>query len=541
MSPHAVSWWGWLALRRARRARCALAARDLLAGDPAPARGLLAGWRFACSADLSARVLAQLQAPPRIEPVLRGALLAPEEALPTPPRPEEPSLPHLFREWLAVHAPPLEPGDAPSELAWLLDELGFLGDEIERKERLSWRAKAWSANPTDDRAAAQHWRAWLDGAPWWIRDGWERMVMPSALGAFKGILDLRAVPASRQRRVLSDVREALFHAMLGGGDKAPGWRSVAARVLETPGDAPMGGLEAVLDPKHRLLVGDCAVRRGYGATSARLLFPEARHLRDRGRLVRGLQVEQAVDLHTAMRLLHTWETLGASPQQSWRVIVQNRGRARARLRALVSAAEGPDLAAGLLGVDALAARTRDAVFRFCRDWAWQGLIDGFTLSPDFAPDGRCQPELPEQAALSEEDRRKLVAWVALVVLKGRLPHLIAWSRGAGSSKDTRWGELLSRELPGRLIDAPLPERKHRSYSGVQQTLHAELGEILEELRPQLTQIVALHPEKSLKRRFLAVLDPIWVPDVRSPDVQFSRYRENVIAALAHIDLFPGQS
>lgn len=536
-APHGrpLRWSEFLEERELRRDFCAHAAGALVAGDEAPARALMRGWRFAASPALCSRVLQLLrdrEGSPK--PRHRGALLAP--VLSPPAKPETPRMVYLHREWLFESAPPME--QAEQDLAWRLDQLGFLGDEVERKERGSWR-QPWSPNPAEDARAAAHWQELMSGKPWTIRDPWERMVMPSALSGFCFVLRLREFPDSRVQALSRDFREAFYYAMIGGKGGIPGWRSVAARVLETLEDPPVGGLERALDRHHRLLANTCAIHRGHGADSARALFPELRQTRDRVRALHGLSLEQSLDLHVAARLIETWSTGESDAPKSNRIIHQNRGRGRARLRALLGEPGGPDPGPLLLSCPALAARTRYAVRNFSAAWAWHGLRDGFTLNHDFSPDGRCEESFEEAPPLDDGELSCLRTWVTLTVLKGRLDHLHGWLQGEPGDRDTRWGELLSRDLPAPLTDPPQPERKHRSYKRVRAALQEQLPEILEEILPRVEAIAAL-PPKPNGTDFERALSVNWSPEVRRPGVQYTRYRKNAAAALPRILVLRGQ-
>ncbi|MCA9572027.1 MAG: hypothetical protein KC656_29515, partial [Myxococcales bacterium] len=227
--------------------------------------------------------------------------------------------------------------------------------------------------------------------------------------------------------------------------------------------------------------------------------------------------ERLLDLHTALRLL---ETSPETPAEAWRVVAQNRGKARGRLRALV-ARETAWLPA-LLALDALGARSAAAIARFAWSWAWQELAVDFPFDPDRPVTPPCEALPADFVPLDEAGRAPLPTWVLLVVLKGRDLHLERWvATGGTGDRDSTWARLM-KDLPSGL-----------AYPAVRHALAELLPELLAAHRPVLERLAALPGGRTLKTDTTALLAPGWHPDVPFPRAGFPTF-------VAHAGSFLGR-
>jgi hypothetical protein len=421
--------------------------------------------------------------------------------------PESHPAPAKTRRNHELAQPPSHP--EPSDpLAACIAMLDWAGREIEDRERRVWR-REWPADASADADAGVVWTALVEGRPWAVRELCESLWLKSASQAFAAVLAARDLPREVQRRVLTDLEEAFFYRLLGVEDGPAGWTEIAIRLLETA--SPVEGPAAVLSGRGRDLAGRClANRAGWGRTLARL-WPDqpdrsARALTARDFLEHLSGYEQLLDLHTALRLI---DTCPASPAEAWRVVGQNRGKARGRLRALV-ARETAWLPA-LLALDALAERSRVAVTRFAWSWAWQELALDFAFDASRPTTPPCEDLPAGMQPLSQTERTPLVSWVLLVVLKGRTSHLIRWvSTGGTGDRDSTWARLLK--------DLPPPLHESAAYPRVRHALREALPHQFAELTPLVEDVAALSVDRRLKARVTALLQPGWdgaVPFPRS--------------------------
>lgn len=516
---------------------CALAptaASELARGRPEAALALLAGWRF--DEHGGRRVLERLvQAPPAVDGRAWAMAFGPVADARHP----------LASEWRQaswIRAHPDSPAGDP--LAWALHELAAQAWLIEQQERQPWR-RTFPVGP-EDSAVASMWRGWAQGNPWPIRGAWERAFLKPALAAFSAVLRARSLPEEVRRQAISDAREGFFYALVGVGAEA-GWREVAARLLEAGGEDPVDALARALPTASWERVARCAVTRGHGRSTAGLVWGEtggwqvqARRLRSEGS-ERPERLAELLDLHLALRLLEHWsQPERAAPERSVAVVAHNRGRARSRLRASLREAPAEHLLEQILALPGLAARTRSAVARFARDWAWQQVQHGFSFYDARTIDPACV--LPEGAPppLPTEALPVLRTWVLRVLLKGRLAHLRQWVHGGDTvdPKDATWGRLLKDDCPELL----------RSYPGASRTeglarLRAELVEQLPELWPELLPVLgrlaALTEQgPSLEAAFSAVLHD-WDERVPFPKVRYRDYQAAAGQALRGLGVETG--
>jgi len=521
---------GYLEERHRWCAAAPTAAAALAHGRTEPALSLLVGWRF--GAEGGRRVLERLVAsPPQVDG--RAWAVAFGESTANEP---------LASEWRHTSWTRAE-SSAPAGdlLAWALHELAAQAWLIDQQDRRPWCATV-PPGP-EDAAVAAMWRGWAEGNPWPHRAAWERAFLKPALAAFSAVLRARSLPEDLRRRALSDAREGFFYALVGVGAEA-GWREVAVRLIEAGGGDPVDALARALPGPSWERVARCAVTRGHGRSTAGLVWGEtggwqvhARRLRAEGG-ERPERLGELLDLHLALRLLDHWSQVErTAPERSAAVVAHNRGRARSRLRASLREAPAEHLLERVLALPGLAARTRGAVARFSRDWAWQQVQHGFSFYDARTIDPACL--LPEGGPppLPAEALPALRTWVLRVLLKGRLAHLRQWVHGGPAEggdpvdpKDATWGRLLKDDCPELL----------RSYPGASRTeglarLRAELVEQLPELWPELIPVLgrlAALSERgpALERAFLREL-PDWDERVPFPKVRYRDYQAAATQAL----------
>ncbi|MFT5686188.1 MAG: hypothetical protein ACI8RZ_007144, partial [Myxococcota bacterium] len=247
------------------------------------------------------------------------------------------------------------------------------------------------------------------------------------------------------------------------------------------------------------------------------------------------RLDTVLDLHVAVRLLTRWsrDPDTARVERDWDVVRQNRGRGRARLRAVLSGGSPQRLAAPLLSAPALADRTRYAIGRYCRDWAWIQLSRHFPFH-NHPIDALCN--IAVHPPFSDDDRAAMRTWVLLVIFKGRLGHLERWvPTGSTGDRDATWGRL-QKELTPRLRDEDSSGKAPRGLP----RLRAELADLLPGLltgwKPTLARLAALSGTTPLIPRFNAILNTIhWHTDIPRPGGHyFTKYCAAAAQALDHI-------
>ncbi len=365
------------------------------------------------------------------------------------------------------------------------------------------------------------------------------------LQAFGAVLSTRGVGYERRRMLLREARDALLSMLLGGAsDTPPGWLELAVRVLETAGGGPVQALSSALEVPGWRRVSLCAVRRGHAARTASALFPQITNPVLLARAIASQcaaapdHLDTLLDAHVARRLIARWSESSdyTTPARDWTVVRQNRARARARLRAALSAAPPASLLEQLLALDSLHARTLFAARRYARDWAWIQVSRDFSFG--LHPIDPLCLQREDAPPFDEEQRHMLQTWVLLVILKGHLARLEHWIRdGSAGSKNAGWERLKKDALPASLKE--LDSRGHMVRG--QRRLRAELSETMDEflatLQPTLAHLAALPDGPDLPQRFCAVLDEQgWHSAIKKPGGKFyrSKYHPNAIAAAARL-------
>lgn len=403
---------------------------------------------------------------------------------------------------------PIEAGRA-GQIAWL----DWLGAEVDDRERASWR-RPWT--PTEhDTPAAAIWAGLVQGHPWAVRAQCEALWLPLVDRVFAGVLTSRDVPRDVIERVRRDLRDAFFLRLLG--PEHPGWRELAVRVLETV--APLDGPAEQLGEGVEA-AGTCiASRRGWASTVASVLptLPdrEGRSVRAASWVQQPGRLEALLDLHVVLRLL---ERAPSDASTAWRIVTQNRGKARGRLRAL--AVEQADLS-GVLTLDALAERTDVALARWAWAWAWQELAHDFSFNGDRALSSPCGATIELLEPVDDDGADALGVWVLLVILKGRADHLRRWVHDGGTGdRDSTWARLQA-DLPRELKDPDGGYRRVRIH------LHDTLEAIEASWRPLMRELADLKPGRTLKKAFLARLEPVWHTAIPLPRSGFPTFRDHL--------------
>jgi hypothetical protein len=512
----ALPFSAWRAHRQARDPLSA--AQALLRGDAGPASALLAGWAFAPDATLRAHALrALLDTPPNPPPALAGLHLGEPPLLPDGPH--RSGRGHLLS--VAAQLPPREGAlGLDDRLAWGLGALAETGAEVALRERGAWLRRAPIPDPTADGAAAQMWARFFKGDFWGARPLFTKHFQSPARKAFRGALLAARVPLPEHEPYLKELDETLFWYMVGGGEGAPGWQEVAARVYESRSAAagPLDHHAQALIPETWEKAVGCPelTGRSWGALIARL-WPAAS-----GPLARALclqrqligkpdRIEPLTDLMIALRLIARWgdaEAPRCHPDEDWSLVLRHRNRTRGRLRALVMEGAPEVLAAATQPGPGLYEYTARAVriYAWCRATgvlrrhhlpAWEE-----SLTP---PCDGAEGLLDE---LSAEAVAALRCWLLLVALRDRWEALRHWS-ATGSwlhKPDAQWGRLLQEALPRVLKDRDLGYERLRAELALGLTGHVNA------MAPLFAQLEAAGPA-GLK----ATLAAAWHPEVPRPE------------------------
>ena len=526
--------------REVGRQRAIHGAGELMRDRPAAAEALLSTWSFAADPDLVGLVLQTLRTntPEPAGSVLAGALAAPE-LLPVTPFGKNPIAGHLHRRWLAENTTAAVEASEKNRLAWALDELAFLGDEIERRDRVAWVAGVHTADAVRDAMTANLWAQWFAGNPWGIRQEWESLFLSATTRVFHAVCAARNLPAHVIERCRADLEDAFFFRLIGGNEEVAGWLELAARVLETTNPSPVAALANQLDSPGWDRVCLCAATRGNWRHTAANLWPDLPLARTRAIALRqdvqGSRLEHLLDTHVALRLFESWHSTSCSPRTNWDIVVQNRGRARARLRALVT--ESPrSLLDCFMAMEGIFSRTLAAVKRYAWAWAWQELAFDFAFDVSRAVTPPCHELHGSLPPLGDGDQMAVKTWILLVVLKGRLGHLQRWVREGGTKdRDSTWARLLAKEMPQSLYD-PLG-RGHRghSYHRLRYDLMESLDDHLAAIEPLLQQIAGLKPSRALRANFGALVESEWDERVPYPQSGFPTFLKNTHSALTTLN------
>lgn len=440
-----------------------------------------------------------------------------------------PAWPCLRQPWIATRWLPWLQAtvrDGPLGLDALVAGLQTIGARIQALIRAPWRARQAPVDARADAEAAALWQAWAAGDFWSIQPAWERAYLMDGTRAFLAV----AEATHRRPRLRLDVMESFFQVGWDAQGGPAGWRKILCRVVESEGPAPFGNLVAAFPAAQRRAALATVFNWGTRAETTATLLPEIAGAEARAHAL-AARAEAApdalLDAHVASRLVSAWCTSGAVDlEHGWRVALQNDGRARSRLRALLAAAPTPPAPreAGLH------ARTRFAVRRFFRDWARAQrpdfpLGDAAGVDPVRQAAAMAAPfDGPAQAALR--------CWILLGALRGHLPSLHAWRSTRRTAGRTAAFYRYLNTLPPVLLRPRAGDRAGRERVRIE--LIDSLDEHLDALRPLLGRVAALRAPR-LAERLSACLAPAWVAAVPLPRGRTHQYVEHAARACRAID------
>ena len=490
-----------------------------------PTAAALAGWRL--PHPLQDQLLNTLtSAELRPSPASFGAIFAPDDTLRQPSGAQLSLASHVWWERLETLAPPMEPGGELQRRAWALVALRWLGFDRDRLERRAWRG-SMVPSPQDP-TTLRCWRAWFQGDNYQrLWHDWKRLFASAAARQQTVVMTLGALPAQLREERRADLMETfLEHCWEPDQAGVPAWREIAVRVLERAGqEGPIYASAALLGQPERETLALCAVHHTTWRKSWLTVEPEPGEEHAEHRFLdrwaeaanaEGAGLDAMLDAHLIVRLLALWrDPARTSSERSWRVLKAQLGRARARLRALVSRRPDAELLAGLHELDAPYQRTLDAIKRYFWEWTWKDIRTGSNGVP-VAVNASCElPPLQRRRLARDADAHHSErCWVLLMLLRGHKESLFRWRDDGGKTNGT-FARLL-KDLPDALIDQP--QGKYRGYDDLRASLKRRMGAYLRELEPTLRAVAALRetPARKLKKRLSEVLRPVWHPSVEMP-------------------------
>ena len=546
---------------RAERWTAALAAADaVLAGDPTPAAQLLAVWRLEKvpgALDAVLRVAVQVDTPADAVAIAGCGALAPH-----PPQPGFAYAHHRTHARLpeGTCSPPPTPQQA---LAFVLDELRFQGEEVDLLDGAVWGDGSPARPHPDDPLVRALWDAWVKQRPGRFWSLWSGPLggaptEPPPLGTMAWDLIRKValqpdVPAEvkawfRRHDGTPEQRWANPFALYihGGADGVVGWQELAAYTLEYTGGPGLVALAQELDPAGVTDVAVCSTSRGTRQAAIRQLWPDVPCTKKRTVRLRHVlkgrpdTLEALVNYHTCMRLLTTWTDAPKrclDPKRTHGVVWQNRGRARARLRAVVLRQPPERWVLALAARPGIARHTRAATRSLADAWAWrQTRLAGFSYEP--RPVTRRCADLPHthlpRFITHDEPAR---TWVWLCVIRGQLSILRTWSRtGTLERKNGPWQRCLNAAPDCVCQDRPGQAPKERYYP-LQFFLDEALEELLHDLLPALEALARLPARRAKASHIRPLLDEFgWDARVAKPKGAYNRIPAHCEAALQHLPL-----
>jgi hypothetical protein len=388
--------------------------------------------------------------------------------------------------------------------------------------RDAWARARYAAEPADEVVAAM-WTRWAAGRPFADQARWLKLLDRPVTAAFRQALSCRPLPPAVRQRALGDLRDALFYQLVGGG----GFAELAAYVLETAPGGPVAPLFDALSPASRSRAARCVAQRGHWPGTLRLALPAA-GASERALLIEAdatRTAEDWIELHTALRLVATWEADTGDEDRDWAVVLQNQGRSRGRLRALAATEPPARLVAALRDLPGLAERTRAAARRWAWSWAWEALAQGFSFDLDRPVVRPCVVE-PGLQPLDADDLAVLEGWLLLVILRGRGATARRWSLDGSGDGDGTWGRLL-QELPADLRDGD------GGFARIRAALAAGWDARIGAVTPPLERVATLEEGRKLKEAFWREVGPAWHGAIGRPRAGFPSFVRHARAWLAH--------
>ena len=407
--------------------------------------------------------------------------------------------------------------------------LNGLGQEATDRERGAWDRVRYRQDAQADAKVAEMWTRWAQGQPFADQARWQKLLGKPVRQSFRQALSNRPLPPHVVTRALADLEEALFYQLIGSAEGPSGFAELAVTLLETGPGGPVRSLFRVLSDRERAIVATCVSRRGHWPDTISHALPELAGSNERSLHLRQHvgpeEAEGWLDLHVVMRLVRTWEEAGELDPAGDRdrsILVQNRGRARGRLRAVAARRTPLNLLPPVLELEHLADRTRAAARRWAWSWAWEALATGFAFDLGQSVLRPCAVDNAGPEPLEAEELEMVRVWAMLAALRGRWGTLVRWCRTGEGDPDGTWGRLLG-EIPTDLRD---PDG---GLSRVRSALATDVSGLMESLSDPLKEISGLTEGRSLKQRFWEVVDPVWHDGIRRPRSGFPTMRRNAEA------------
>lgn len=415
-----------------------------------------------------------------------------------------------------------------AERAWSAEDravaglylLSRLGDELALRERGAPARAEWLPDERDA-AAAEVWSLLLGPSPD-LRAGarFKTLWGGRVRGAFRGVAAVLGLPEEVGRSHAASALEQLDLVAAGAHQELVG------RLIETAGE-PVAALDAALTAAGRQRVAACISARGL--------------LRDLGALLpAGSALQRGADLVAFARLAVHLRAGRARPHElglpGWGVVVANRSRLRGRLRAIVG--EDPAaMAAAVLRLPALHARTAAAVSRFAWAWAWREARDGFAFDLGQMLSAPCQQRAAAAAPLAPLgplEEPAIVGFLLVVLGRGCWADLEQWvGAGAGRELSRTFYRCLD-QLPDRVADPLAADARSRSYERLRE--HLDDGGILEltpALRALAARVAAVPSGRGLREELQGALAPDWpATGLPMPAHHLARFQLHCAAFLA---------
>lgn len=518
---------------RAERAARSSSDREIL-------KEALSGWRFAEDpAMLSLLWETVKEAPLSPTPLACALSFAPLPALPEPSDDMDPELAAdlaadltelQHRERLASAWRDRAPKVEVDPIVWAIDALSWLGEQAEHLERGAWLRVPWRASASDGSVAAM-WSGLSSGSFFRDRAAWMELLQGDVVAVFRTVADAQKLPPDVGRRMVADLRDVLPYKLAPSSDGYGGLSQVGVRMIETGSLGPLPELLSALSEEGRKAASACISRRGHWPDTLTALFPSSGPVERAVRAAPFMDPDRGevlLDLHVAMRLVERWRSEGAGdPTTDWSVVIQNRGRSRGRLRALLCEESGGSVGDRVAHLPAVAARTRAAARRWAWEWAWEELALDFSFDAARPVGVPCKATGALHAALEGEEIAILSVWVLRVVLRNRASHLLRWvAEGSTGDHDATWGRLLL-DIPDALRDGP-----QGRYGRVRAHLASSLDGILSGYRPLFAALASLPDDRTAMARFRTLTEPIWHPAVPAIASGMPGVRRSAAEALA---------
>lgn len=409
------------------------------------------------------------------------------------------------QEEIATATAPPSPPSAEERQGAALYLLARLGEELLKREGAS-QGSSWGSGgvvPLDREETARKWWNTVLGGHLDLSTGrvFRALYGGTVRRAFAARCLSLHLPAEVARQHGETAVDLLDYLPFGPH------LDVATRILESSGEA-IATLALCLTETTLPLARQC--QQGRSAWSATLDHPSlSRREEDRND---SSFLAQASFLHLALRLRDSVSdgVLPSSPLglPGWGVVVQNRGKMRGRLRALLPL-DPRLMAPSLLKLPHLYLRTEAAVARFAWDWAWREARAGFSFSAEHMAPPPCTPGKsppPPSPMLPEGSvRTLLLLWIG----RGCWSEVGRWMEGRGGRDLSAAFYRALALAPDSLADPASDEGRSRSYEALRRHLREALSDHLPLLREVGARVAALTPSRALKAELHRSLAPHW--------------------------------